>query len=295
MVSLQDVADFLRAKKDGQHVIAETLLLRLIDATEEQARTERHGVAPWYYEELAILLRKQKRYSDEIAILQRFARTPKAPGVGPFRLAIRLEEALLVTQEGRSGPRLKALRAKRSLAQQVTIETDLGIVTMRNPYQGTVAIIASGQSEEYILWYYDFHRKEELIGAVAELNQYLLGKKPRLSWNDSYFTFMQKAPSLLAELPAKRDARIQDNRSRILIKEPRVIWGPYKSTSEHAQQAARSLGFGAGMSAAQIHNWFKSQPSEVDIDSMESLLIEPTINAGWSNVRVVAVPEPSDH
>jgi hypothetical protein len=292
MVSLQDVTDFLRAKKDGQHAMAETLLLRLIDATEDQARTEGHGVAPWYYEELAILLRKQKRSDDEIAILQRFARAPKAPGVGPFRLAIRLEEALLVKEEGRYGPKLKALRAMRARAQHVTIETDLGTVTMKNPYQGTVAIIASGQSEEYIRWYYDLHRKEELIGVVAELNQYLQGEKPRSSWNDSYFTFMQKAPSLLAELPTKRNARIQENRSRILRKEPRVIWGPYKSTPEHAQQAAKSLGFGAGMSSAQIHNWFKSQPSEVDEDSTESLLIQPTLNAGWSNVRVVALPRP---
>lgn len=212
-------------------------------------------------------------------------------GVGPFRLAIRLEEALLVMEEGRNGPKLKALRARRALAEKVTIETDLGIVTIKNPYGGTIAIIASGQSEEYVRWYYDFHQKEELTGAAKELDLYLKGKKPRSSWKDAYFAFMQKAPSLLAELPKKLDAHLQENRSRMLRKEPKVVWGPFNATAQDARLAAQALRFGAGMSAQQIESWFKSQPAEVEEDSMENFLIEPVLNAGWSNVRVVALPK----
>ena len=50
-------------------------------------------VAPWYYEKLAIIYRKQKRYGDEIAILERFERQPKAPGALPKKLAERLVKA----------------------------------------------------------------------------------------------------------------------------------------------------------------------------------------------------------
>jgi len=50
------------------------------------------GVAPWYYEQLAIIYSKQKRYTDEIAVLQRYDRQPKAPGAMPVQLKERLEK-----------------------------------------------------------------------------------------------------------------------------------------------------------------------------------------------------------
>ena len=71
------------------------LLLKLIGETEAEAKAHRAGwgVAPWYYEQLAILYRKEKRHVDEVEILERFESQPKAPGVGPGRLAARLVKA----------------------------------------------------------------------------------------------------------------------------------------------------------------------------------------------------------
>jgi hypothetical protein len=69
------------------------LLLTLVDATEKEARKTGGGAAPWYYEKLAIIYRKQKRYTDEIAILERFENQPRSPGALPKKLAERLVKA----------------------------------------------------------------------------------------------------------------------------------------------------------------------------------------------------------
>jgi tetratricopeptide (TPR) repeat protein len=62
---------------------AEKLLLRLVEATEEEAKLQEWGVAPWYYEQLAIVYRKQKNYPKEVSILERFAKQkpPKHWGI----------------------------------------------------------------------------------------------------------------------------------------------------------------------------------------------------------------------
>ena len=80
-------------KKSGELEEAERLLLELIAATEAESKAERSGVAPWYYEELAKVYRKQKEYAKEVAILERFAAQKHAPGVKPPRLLERLEKA----------------------------------------------------------------------------------------------------------------------------------------------------------------------------------------------------------
>ncbi len=97
--------DVRRLKRIGDHEAAERLLLRLVDATEEEARAERWGVAPWYYEQLAILYAKKKDAAAELAILDRYGRQPKAPGVGPSKLAQRLA-------------RVRAILARRSEERQ---------------------------------------------------------------------------------------------------------------------------------------------------------------------------------
>ena len=61
--------------------------------TEDEAAAEGFGVAPWYYEQLAILLRKEKRYGDEVLILERYEAQPKARGAKPAKLAARLVRA----------------------------------------------------------------------------------------------------------------------------------------------------------------------------------------------------------
>ncbi len=83
-------------RRSGDDQGAERLLLALVDATEAESRATRGGVAPWYYEELAILYRERKDYAAEVAVLERFGCQPHAPGVKPPRLQERLEKARLL-------------------------------------------------------------------------------------------------------------------------------------------------------------------------------------------------------
>jgi len=84
------VEDVRTLKRAGQVDKAIALLLRLVDATEAEAEAKRWGVAPWYYEQLAILYAKTKQFDAEIKILERYASQRKAPGAGPSKLAERL-------------------------------------------------------------------------------------------------------------------------------------------------------------------------------------------------------------
>jgi hypothetical protein len=84
------VEDVRTLKRSGQLEKAIALLLRLVDATEAEAGAKRWGVAPWYYEQLAILYAKTKQLDAEIKILERYAAQRKAPGAGLSKLAERL-------------------------------------------------------------------------------------------------------------------------------------------------------------------------------------------------------------
>jgi pentatricopeptide repeat protein len=89
-------------KKAGKFEEAKELLLHLVDATEAESLKDGRGVAPWYYEELAKIYRKQRNYSKEVEILERFKIKKHAPGVTPPILIARLEKAkeLLKKSEG---------------------------------------------------------------------------------------------------------------------------------------------------------------------------------------------------
>jgi|RhiMetdeSRZDD1v2_1073273.scaffolds.fasta_scaffold3050864_1 hypothetical protein len=69
---------------------AEQLLLALIDVIEAENQTQQFGVAPWYYEQLAILYRGRKDYAAEVAILERYQQQLHSRGEPAFaeRLAI---------------------------------------------------------------------------------------------------------------------------------------------------------------------------------------------------------------
>jgi hypothetical protein len=312
MISQQDVANYLQAKRCGQLAEAEVHLLKIVDATEAEAKATGHGVAPWYYEQLAILYRKQKRYDTEIEVLERFAKAPKAKGSEVTKLAIRLEEALLVQEEGRNGPKLRHLRAKRSRTSQVKLQTNLGEITIRNPYGRSIAIVAAGQSEEHLRWYFNIHRKEELERAIEDLNRFLRDRKQQSRWNDAYVKFIQSAPALLAALPQKLETALRENQALLDRKEARVIWGPYNTSQHQAELAAKVLSFGALLTAREIEVWFKcraaaeereeqsliggselesSEHSESKLDDRH--YVEPTLNAGWLNVQVIAIPPAS--
>jgi hypothetical protein len=79
-------------KREGKTEAAERLLLELVTATEEEARAEECGVAPWYYEQLAILYAKRQDRQQELAILERYDRQRHAPGAGPSKLSARLQK-----------------------------------------------------------------------------------------------------------------------------------------------------------------------------------------------------------
>ena len=82
-------------KREGKNSEAIAILLESVNATEKESKFagEGWGVAPWYYEQLAILYRKEKQYKNEVEILERYENQPKAPGVGPEKLAARLVKA----------------------------------------------------------------------------------------------------------------------------------------------------------------------------------------------------------
>ncbi len=88
-------------KRLGRHDEAIELLLQTVNSTEKESKAggKGWGVAPWYYEQLAIIYRKEKRYAEEVSILERYEAQPKAPGVGPVKLAERLIRARLLVSK----------------------------------------------------------------------------------------------------------------------------------------------------------------------------------------------------
>ena len=76
----------------GQYAAYEGLLQACVDATEAETHAEGFGVAPAYYERLAVLYRERGDHDAEVGILERFAAQQHAPGVKPARLLERLRK-----------------------------------------------------------------------------------------------------------------------------------------------------------------------------------------------------------
>jgi hypothetical protein len=87
-------------RRDGRDESAELLLLELLDVNEAEAAHEGWGVAPWYYEQLAIIYRQRKDPVAEVAVLERFAAMPHAPGASPPKLLDRLKKARELAEKG---------------------------------------------------------------------------------------------------------------------------------------------------------------------------------------------------
>jgi hypothetical protein len=87
------VVQIKELKRLKKHDKAINLLFKLVDADEKEAKVSGEGVAPWYYEQLAIIFRKEKRYDDEVRILERYKRRKRAPGAKPKKLDERLIKA----------------------------------------------------------------------------------------------------------------------------------------------------------------------------------------------------------
>lgn len=86
-------------KKQKEHSKAIELLLKLVHEVEKEAKIQSKrlgynwGVAPWYYEQLAIIYRKEKRFNDEVAILERYMQQEGVAGDGGSKMEQRLIKA----------------------------------------------------------------------------------------------------------------------------------------------------------------------------------------------------------
>lgn len=85
-------------KRENRNDEAMELLQKCVNATESESEVTGCGVAPWYYEQLAILYRKQKDYVSEVSVLERYQRQIAAPGGGPKKLSERLNKARVLLE-----------------------------------------------------------------------------------------------------------------------------------------------------------------------------------------------------
>lgn len=79
-------------KRSNRIQEAISLLKKCVDAVESEAITNNWGVAPWYYEQLAVIYRKQKDMFSELEILIRFSNQKIGPGTSSLKLLERLEK-----------------------------------------------------------------------------------------------------------------------------------------------------------------------------------------------------------
>lgn len=87
-------------KNEKKYEEAIQLLLRLVKETEEESIKEGWSVAPWYYEQLAIIYRKRKQYVEEVMIIERFNKQIKPSGTYSKKLSDRLEKAKKLMYDG---------------------------------------------------------------------------------------------------------------------------------------------------------------------------------------------------
>lgn len=66
------VDDVKSLKRQKKHQEAEALLLELISRVEAEALSTNFDPPPWYYEQLATIYRKERKYGDLIEILTRY-------------------------------------------------------------------------------------------------------------------------------------------------------------------------------------------------------------------------------
>jgi hypothetical protein len=92
------VNEVTQLKRDEKIDEAERLLLVLLDAIEAENAAEKLGVAPWYYEQLAIIYRQRKDYAAEIRVLERADAQPHRKGPPMFAERLAKAKALLAKQ-----------------------------------------------------------------------------------------------------------------------------------------------------------------------------------------------------
>lgn len=86
--------------RDGNVDATERILLGCVAATQAGSSADDLSVAPWDYEQLAILYPSDGRDQDEVAVLESFAKQRHAASVKPRRLLERLDKARERMQRG---------------------------------------------------------------------------------------------------------------------------------------------------------------------------------------------------
>ena len=94
------VYDVEKLKRQNRLDEAEALLLELIEADESVRREEKNRPpAPWYYEHLAIVYRKNKKYSEEVFIIERYLNQSDGGSIHHPKMLKRLEKAKKLSLE----------------------------------------------------------------------------------------------------------------------------------------------------------------------------------------------------
>lgn len=107
------------------------------------------------------------------------------------------DEPMLKTPRKRKAPRVV----------EITVETPLGPVTLKQPRRPAAAVVvALGQSEDHLNWFYNVYRRQYLQRTVANLKAYEKGTKDRFSWSDSYFEFIQESRTPLNNLASSGES-----------------------------------------------------------------------------------------
>ena len=100
-----EVSDIVKnLKREERHEEALELLNWAIDETVAEVEDDASYVerpAPWYFEHAAIVYRKEKRYADEVAVLERYQDV--AGGRAKTKLTERLERARELAAKNESG------------------------------------------------------------------------------------------------------------------------------------------------------------------------------------------------
>jgi len=97
--SIDYITKVKELKRQKEHSQAIEMLLKIVDTEEKEAKIKsrqqgfRWTPAPWAYNQLAIIYRKEKRYNDEVAILERYMQQEGAKGNGESKMEQRLKKA----------------------------------------------------------------------------------------------------------------------------------------------------------------------------------------------------------
>lgn len=150
-------AEVDRLRVEGKLDESLSLALRCIEATERQDAIDGNGAAPGYYHDAALVFRKQKRYEEEVQVLERYlARSGRHPGFEDrMRKAAALRDAQANTTaiacpscgEVLSDPP-KSRRKCTSCGQQIVMRTVDGQRVAFTPDQATAYTAADKAAKQ---------------------------------------------------------------------------------------------------------------------------------------------------